>query len=227
MTKALWRMDFEDIVQSSPKTIYAAVFYSPLKSLRPRMGCDEVRARHGYPPAGDCVVISDEVGRYHPAGSQAYPDAVGERKDAPCARLPSMRPCRRSTWRAWSALPHHLQRDAARRVCAVSTRPTTTRWMSFPCMRLSVPTSRRATSGWTRLNQVLADNIRVLLQLRGRAFLRGVGYSRPQGTYMVFLDCTEWCREHGCDIQWLLDEGRAWALGIRMAVRSTGPATFA
>lgn len=76
------------------------------------------------------------------------------------------------------------------------------------------------------LNQVLAGNIEYFCTYAEKHW-KGVAFSRPQGTYMVFLDCTEWCREHGRDIQWLLDEGRAWAWGIRTAARSTGPATFA
>ena len=51
----------------------------------------------------------------------------------------------------------------------------------------------------------------------------GVSYSRPQGTYMVFLDCTEWCREHGRDIQWLLDEGARVGVGYQDGRPFHGP----
>ena len=29
--------------------------------------------------------------------------------------------------------------------------------------------------------------------------LKGVSVSRPQGTYMLLLDCTQWCEEHKKD----------------------------
>ena len=51
----------------------------------------------------------------------------------------------------------------------------------------------------------------------------GVSYSRPQGTYMVFLDCSEWCREHGRDIQWLLDEGARVGVGYQDGRPFHGP----
>ena len=35
----------------------------------------------------------------------------------------------------------------------------------------------------------------------------GVNVSRPQGTYMLFLDCTEWCEEHGITIDELQAKG--------------------
>ena len=42
--------------------------------------------------------------------------------------------------------------------------------------------------------------------------------SRPQGTYMLFLDCTEWCQAHGKTIDELeqagWDVGVAWQDGI-------------
>lgn len=64
------------------------------------------------------------------------------------------------------------------------------------------------------LNQVLAGNIEYFCNYVDEHF-EGVSYSRPQGTYMVFLDCTEWCREHGRDIQWLLDEGARVGVGYQ------------
>ena len=41
---------------------------------------------------------------------------------------------------------------------------------------------------------------------------KGVHVSRPQGTYMLFLDCTEWCAEHGKDIGELIRAG--WDVGV-------------
>ena len=35
----------------------------------------------------------------------------------------------------------------------------------------------------------------------------GVAVMRPQGTYMLYLDCVEWCREHGVNIKQLQKRG--------------------
>ena len=40
----------------------------------------------------------------------------------------------------------------------------------------------------------------------------GVTVSRPQGTYMLFLDCTEWCEAHGITIDQLLR--KCWDVGV-------------
>ena len=40
-----------------------------------------------------------------------------------------------------------------------------------------------------------------------REYFPGVKVMRPQGTYMLFLDCGDWCREHGVPIGELLARG--------------------
>jgi cystathionine beta-lyase len=46
------------------------------------------------------------------------------------------------------------------------------------------------------LRQVLGDNVTYACDFISQHF-KGVKFSRPQGTYMLFLDCEDWCREHG------------------------------
>ncbi len=40
----------------------------------------------------------------------------------------------------------------------------------------------------------------------------GLSVSKPQGTYMLFVDCTEWCEKHGRDIEWV--ERELWRVGV-------------
>ena len=46
----------------------------------------------------------------------------------------------------------------------------------------------------------------------------GVNVSRPEGTYMLFLDCTEWCKKHGRTITELqaagIEVGVIWQDGV-------------
>ena len=44
--------------------------------------------------------------------------------------------------------------------------------------------------------------------------LSGISVSRPQGTYMLFADCSEWCREHGKTIQEV--EQACWKVGVAL-----------
>ncbi len=62
-----------------------------------------------------------------------------------------------------------------------------------------------------QLNQVIAGNIDWAVDYIGARF-EGVSVSKPQGTYMLFLDCGEWCEKHGCDVGDLLKKG--WDYGV-------------
>ena len=61
------------------------------------------------------------------------------------------------------------------------------------------------------LCQVLGGNIDFAVSFIREKFA-GVSISKPQGTYMLFLDCTDWCAAHGKTIQQLLKAG--WDVGV-------------
>ena len=61
------------------------------------------------------------------------------------------------------------------------------------------------------LRQVLTGNVDYACAYIAQHF-EGVRVSRPQGTYMLFLDCTDWCAAHGRTIQELIRAG--WDVGV-------------
>lgn len=61
------------------------------------------------------------------------------------------------------------------------------------------------------LRQVLAGNIDYASD-HIRKHFPGVDFFKPEGTYMLFLDCTEWCARHGKTIDEVLQAG--WDVGV-------------
>ena len=61
------------------------------------------------------------------------------------------------------------------------------------------------------LRQVLTENVDFACNYI-REHFEGVKVCRPQGTYMLFVDCTEWCKAHGRTIDDV--EQAAWAVGV-------------
>ena len=61
------------------------------------------------------------------------------------------------------------------------------------------------------LNQVITGNIDWAVDYINAHF-DGVTVSKPQGTYMLFLDCGGWCERKGCDVGALLKKG--WDYGV-------------
>ena len=56
------------------------------------------------------------------------------------------------------------------------------------------------------LREVLSSNVDYAYDYINRHF-QGVKLAKPQGTYMLFLDCKEWCKAHGKTLDELLKAG--------------------
>ena len=67
------------------------------------------------------------------------------------------------------------------------------------------------------LRQVLSANVNFAVDYI-REHFEGVSVARPEGTYMLFLDCTKWCEAHGKTIIELYQagtyEGVLWQPGM-------------
>jgi cystathionine beta-lyase len=65
---------------------------------------------------------------------------------------------------------------------------------------------------WTdELCQVITANMDYTIAYI-RTHFDGVEVVRPEGTYMLFVDCTKWCESHGKTIEEL--EKAAWDVGV-------------
>ena len=63
----------------------------------------------------------------------------------------------------------------------------------------------------SELRQVLNDNVNFACDYITSHF-PGITFGRPQGTYMLFIDCTEWCQAHGRTLDEVLQA--AWDVGV-------------
>lgn len=61
------------------------------------------------------------------------------------------------------------------------------------------------------LKSVLSENVAYAYTFIQENF-KGVNVFKPQGTYMLFLDCEGWSTEHQCDVGTLLKKG--WDVGV-------------
>jgi len=61
------------------------------------------------------------------------------------------------------------------------------------------------------LCQVLTENVDYSCDFIAKHF-KGVKVSKPEGTYMLFLDCTDWCESYGKSIEEV--ERAAWDVGV-------------
>lgn len=61
------------------------------------------------------------------------------------------------------------------------------------------------------LRKVLSDNINFAVDYISKNF-NGIRVSKPQGTYMLLLDCEQWCKRHQMSMDDLLKKGVAYGV---------------
>jgi cystathionine beta-lyase len=60
------------------------------------------------------------------------------------------------------------------------------------------------------LRQVIGKNVDFACDFIDQNF-EGVSVTKPDGTYMLWVDCGQWCRDHGRDLQAV--EEACWKVG--------------
>lgn len=62
-------------------------------------------------------------------------------------------------------------------------------------------------AGWLdELRFVLTENVTLACEFFEK--IEGIRFAKPQGTYMLFLDCEQWCKTHGKTMDELLAAGQ-------------------
>ena len=222
--QGVWRMDFEDMEHKLAQNhIHAAVFCSPHNPCGRVWERDEIERAMDIYRQHDCVVISDEIWSdiILPGHKHIPTQSVSE--DARMRTVALYAPSKTFNLAGLVGSYHIVYNETLRdRVCAVSNK-THYNEMNVLSMHALIGAYQPQGYEWVdELNQVIQGNIDFFCDYVDEHF-KGVSYSRPQGTYMVFLDCTEWCGEHGCDIQWLLDEGARVGVGYQDGRPFHGP----
>ena len=71
--------------------------------------------------------------------------------------------------------------------------------------------SKEGNEWVNELNKVLTENTEYTVKYIKEHF-KGVDCTHPEGTYMLFIDCTEWCKDHNKTIEEV--EKAAWKVGV-------------
>lgn len=84
--------------------------------------------------------------------------------------------------------------------------------MNVMSMHALIGAYRPEGAEWVNeLRQVITGNVDYACDFIDKHF-EGVEVSKPQGTYMLFLDCEKWCKAHGKSMDELLRAG--WDVGV-------------
>ena len=211
--QGVWRMDYADMDRKLKEHhIHVAVFCSPHNPCgRVWERWELERAMEVY-RANDCIVISDEIWSDLILAEHKHIPTQMVSEDARQRTVALYAPSKTLNLAGLVGSYHIIYNKALRdRVLAKSAKPHYNE-MNVLSMHALIGAYQPEGYEWLdQLRQVLTGNVEFACDYIARHF-PGVEVSKPQGTYMLFLDCTKWCEAHGKTIDQL--EKAGWNVGV-------------
>ncbi|MBQ8238810.1 MAG: aminotransferase class I/II-fold pyridoxal phosphate-dependent enzyme [Oscillospiraceae bacterium] len=211
----VWRMDFEDMERKIVKNkIHAAIFCSPHNPCGRVWERWEIEKAMEIYKKHDVFVISDEIwSDLILAGHQHIPtQSVSE--DAKMRTVAMYAPSKTFNLAglvgSYRIIYNKWLRDRVDKEAGLSHY----NGMNVLSMYALIGGYSEVGAEWLEeLNQVLTANVDFACDYVAKRF-DGVTVCRPQGTYMLFLDCTQWCARTGKTMDAL--EKAAWDVGVAL-----------
>ena len=208
----IWRMDYKDMEKKlAEQHIHAAIMCSPHNPVGRVWEREELEQAMELFRKYDVYVVSDEIwsdlilsGHQH-IPTQSVSEDARMRTAAMYApsktfNLAGLIGSYHIVYNPW--IRERMDKEAS--LCHYND-------MNVLSMYALIGAYRPEGYDWvTQLNEVLTKNVDFACNYI-REHFHGVTLSRPQGTYMLFVDCSQWCREHGKTIDQL--EHELWDVG--------------
>ncbi len=208
----IWRMDFDDMARRlEERRIHVAVFCSPHNPLGRVWERSEIERAMEVFAAHDCVVVSDEIwsdiilpGHRHTPTASVSPDA---RSRTVSLYAPSKTFNLAGLVGSYHVIFDPYLRDRVRAQGSKSNYNE----MNVLSMHALMGAYTPEGAAWVdELCGVIDANVDAALGFFDG--VEGVEVARPEGTYMLFLDCGGWCAAHGRSIDELIRAG--WRVGV-------------
>ncbi|MGM9548648.1 MAG: MalY/PatB family protein [Faecousia sp.] len=211
--QGIWRMDFADMEKKIVENhIHAAIFCSPHNPCGRVWERWEVEQVMELYRKYDVSVVSDEIwSDIILTGYQHIPtQSVSE--DAKMRTVALYAPSKTFNLAGLVGSYHIIYNQRLRDRCDKEGSLSHYNAMNVMSMHALLGAYRPEGCEWVEeLRQVITGNVDFACEYIEKHF-EGVEVSRPQGTYMLFLDCKRWLEAHGRTMDELLTAG--WDVGV-------------
>ena len=209
----VWRMDFEDMERRIvSEHIHAAVFcspHNPCGRVWERWEVErymELMKKHGV------YVVSDEIWSDITLAGNKHVPTQSVSEDARQRTVALYAPSKTFNLAGLVGSYHVIYNDWLRERVEKESSLAHYNEMNVLSMHALIGAYGEEGQEWLgELLQVLTANAELACGYIEQRF-EGVSVFRPQGTYMLFIDCTRWCAAHGVDIGALIKRG--WDVGV-------------
>ena len=204
----VWRMDYEDMERKIKQDhIHAAIFCSPHNPCGRVWERGEIQRVMDMYRENDVYVVSDEIWSDIILCDRKHVPTQSVSEDARRRTIAFYAPTKTFNLAglvgSYDIIYDPRLRD---RMLKASSLPCYDGMNVLSMYSLIGAYTSEGEQWLEELRQVLRDNVEFACDYIARRF-QGVTCARPEGTYMLFLDCSGWCREHSTDIGNLLRTG--------------------
>lgn len=211
--EGIWRMDYEDMdVKLKENNIHVAVFCSPHNPCGRVWERWEIEKAMEVYKANDCVVIADEIWSDITLNGHKHTPTQSVSEDARNRTVAVYAPSKTFNLAGLVGSYHIIYNKYLRdRVRAKSSKPHYNS-MNVLSMHALIGAYKPEGYEWVdELREVLSENVNYACDYIAEHF-DGVEVSKPEGTYMLFLDLSKWCEAHDKTIDDALKAG--WDVGV-------------
>ena len=204
----VWRMDFEDMEKKIVKNrIHAAVFCSPHNPCGRVWERWEIEKAMELYKKYDVFVISDEIWSDLILEGYKHIPTQSVSEDARNRTVAMYAPSKTFNLAGLVGSYHIIYNTWLRERVLKESSLSHYNAMNVLSMHALVGAYKPEGYKWLdELRQVLTGNVEFACRYIQDHF-EGIEVSKPEGTYMLFLDCTKWCEKHGKTIDELQRAG--------------------
>lgn len=204
----VWRMDFEDMEKKIVKNrIHAAVFCSPHNPCGRVWERWEIEKAMELYKKYDVFVISDEIWSDLILEGHKHIPTQSMSEDARNRTVAMYAPSKTFNLAGLVGSYHIIYNTWLRERVLKESSLSHYNAMNVLSMHALVGAYKPEGYEWLdELRQVLTGNVEFACRYIQDHF-EGIEVSKPEGTYMLFLDCTKWCEKHGKTIDELQRAG--------------------
>lgn len=206
--RGIWRMDYRDMEEKIKKYhIHAAVFCSPHNPCGRVWERWEIEKAMDVYRKYDVMVISDEIWSDIILENHKHIPTQSVSEDAKMRTVAFYAPSKTFNLAglvgSYRIVYNTYLRDRLKKEASLSHYNSMNVLSMYALLGAYEPEGYE----WVKeLCQVLTDNVNYAFSYITENF-EGVTLSKPEGTYMLFLDCTKWCEKNGKTIDDVLRAG--------------------
>lgn len=204
----VWRMDYADMERKIQENhIHAAIFCSPHNPCGRVWTREELEQAMDVYRRNDVFVISDEIWSDLTLPGYKHIPTQSVNEDARTRTIAMYAPSKTFNLAGLVGSYHIVYNKALRD--RINKESSLSHYNSMNVLWMHALMGAYTPEGETwvdELREVLGENVRYACDYIAEHF-DGVTLARPEGTYMLFLDCSGWCARHGKTLDELLRAG--------------------